>query len=77
MLTLEGSVNGRRITRVCETADSAVTEAALVLDGCPMHELRMLQILKSLHSAACGGRTWGWGGADFSLSLHGQPISGA
>jgi hypothetical protein len=77
MLRLEGSVNGRRVTRNCETADSVTTAAAVLLDACAINELRLLRILKSLHLAALGGRTWGWSAAEFTLSLHGQQGDGA
>lgn len=75
MLMLEGQVNGRRVARDCETADAVAWAAAVLLDACAIHELRLLMILKSLHSAALDGRTWGWSGVDFVLSLHGRPDS--
>jgi hypothetical protein len=73
MLRLEGSVNGRRIARTCDTADAVTTEAAIVLDACVVSELRLLRILKSLHAAARDGQTWGWSAPEFALTLHGQP----
>lgn len=72
MLRLEGSVNGRRVARDCETADSAAATAAVLLYECAINELRLLRILKSLHRAALDGRTWGWSATEFSLSLHSQ-----
>jgi hypothetical protein len=77
MLRLEGNVNGRRVARTCESADSAVTEAAIALDACAINELRLLRILKSLHLAALDGRAWGWSAAEFALTLHGQQDDGA
>lgn len=77
MLRLEGQVNGRRVTRSCDTADSVTTAAAVLLDACAIHELRLLRILKSLHSAALGGRTWGWSAAEFALTLHGEDDNAA
>lgn len=70
MLKLEGNVNGRRVSRLCESADEAVTEAAMLLDTCVINELRLMQILKSLHAAASDGLTWGWSSPNFALSLH-------
>ena len=72
MLRLEGSVNGLRVARNCETADSVTATAAVLLDACAINELRLLRILESLHLAALDGRTWGWSATEFSLSLHGQ-----
>lgn len=65
-------MNGRRVTRTCATADSVTTAAALLLDKCAIHELRLLRILKSLHVAALDGRTWGWSATEFSLTMHGR-----
>lgn len=76
MLTLEGQVRGRRVVRDCDTADSVTSLAALLLDACGINELRLLMILKSLHTAALDGRTWAWSGADFVLSLHGEQVNG-
>lgn len=76
MLRLEGNVNGRRIMRTCESPDEVTTEAAIALDKCPINELRLMRVLKSLHAAACDGRTWGWSAAEFALTLHGQPDNG-
>jgi hypothetical protein len=70
MLRLEGTVNGRRIVRDCDSPDEATTETALVLDGCAIHELRLMQILTSIYTAARDGRTWGWSGTEFALTLH-------
>jgi len=72
VLRLEGSVNGRRVARNCDTADSVTTVAAVLLDACAINELRRMRILKSLHLAALDGRTWGWSAMEFELSLHGQ-----
>ena len=72
MLRLEGEVNGRRVARSCDTADSVTTAAAVLLDACAINELRLLRILKALHLAALDGRTWGWSAAEFALTLHGK-----
>jgi hypothetical protein len=72
MLRLEGSVNGRRVTRTCESAESVARTAAALLDACAISELRLMRILKSLHLAALDGRSWGWSATEFTLSLHGQ-----
>ena len=40
------------------------------------NELRLSMILRSLHSAALNGRTWGWSAMEFALTLHGQPDGG-
>lgn len=72
MLRLEGSVNGRRVARTCETPDAATTTAAVLLDGCAINELRLMRILTSLYGAALDGRTWGWSAPEFSLTLHCQ-----
>lgn len=72
MLRLEGHVAGRRVARDCDSADAAAWTAAVLLDRCAIHELRMLRILKSLHVAALDGRTWGWSAAEFALTLHGR-----
>jgi hypothetical protein len=72
VLKLEGSVNGRHVTRNCETAVSATSAAAVLLDACAINEHRLIRILKSLHLAALNGRTWGWSATEFTLSLHGQ-----
>ena len=77
MLRLEGSVNGRRVARTCETADSVTTTAAVLLDACAINEPRLMRILRSLHLAALDGRTWGWSAAEFALTLHGQEDGGA
>jgi hypothetical protein len=76
VLKLEGQVGGRRVTRTCESADAVTTAAARLLDGCGMHELRMLRILKTLHTAAIDGRTWGWSAAEFALTMHGRQDGG-
>jgi hypothetical protein len=76
VLRLEGNVNGRRVTRSCESADSVTTAAAVLLDACAINELRLMRILKSLHLAALDGRTWGWSATEFTLSLHSQQDSG-
>lgn len=70
MLTLEGNVNGRRVVRTAESPDEVTTEAAMLLDACAINELRLLQILKTLHSAACDGCTWGWSATEFVLTLR-------
>lgn len=75
MLRLEGEINGRRVVRDCETAESVTWTAAVLLDVCQINELRLGIILKSLHSAALDGRTWGWSAQEFTLSLHGREDS--
>ena len=77
MLWLEGYVNGRRVARSCDTADSVTNAAAILLDACALNELRLLRILKSLHLAALNGRTWGWSASEFALTLHDQQGGGA
>jgi hypothetical protein len=77
VLRLEGSVNGRRVARDCETADSVTTAAAVLLDACAINELRLLRVLRSLHLAALHGRTWGWSAAEFALTLRGHQDDGA
>ena len=76
MLTLEGHVNGRKVLRDCETAESATWTAAVLLDVCVIHELRLGMILRSLHAAAMDGRTWGWSAMEFALTLHGHQDDG-
>jgi len=72
MLRLEGNVNGRRVVRTCDTADSVIVIAAMLLDACAISDLRLLRILTSLHLAALHGRTWGWSAAEFALTLRGR-----
>jgi hypothetical protein len=72
MLRLEGEVNGRKVVRDCETAESATWTAAVLLDVCAINELRLGMILRSLHTAALAGRTWGWSAMEFALTLHGD-----
>lgn len=76
MLRLEGEINGRKVVRDCDTAESVTWTAAVLLDVCAIHELRLGMILHSLHSAALDGRTWGWSAMEFALTLHGQPDGG-
>lgn len=72
MLRLEGQINGRKVVRDCPTAESATWTAAVLLDTCRINELRLGRILRTLHSAARDGRTWGWSAEEFALTLHGQ-----
>lgn len=76
MLRLEGEINGRKVVRDCDTAESVTWTAAVLLDVCAIHELRLGMILRSLHSAALDSRTWGWSAMEFALTLHGQPDGG-
>jgi hypothetical protein len=76
VLRLEGDVNGRHVTRTCDTAESVIAEAARLLGTCTLNELRLLRILKSLHTAAREGRSWGWSAAEFTLTMEGWQDGG-
>lgn len=71
MLRLEGTVNGERVNEECQTADGLVIAAASTLPG-SLDGNRLLYILATLRSAAVSGRTWGWAGEGFSLTLSRQ-----
>ncbi|HTJ71451.1 MAG TPA: hypothetical protein VL551_28170 [Actinospica sp.] len=71
MLRLEGTVNGERVSEECHTADTLVLAAAASLPG-SLDGNRLLYILATLRSAALSGRTWGWSGEGFTLTLYRQ-----
>ena len=71
MLRLEGVVNGEPVSEECQTTETLILAAAASLPG-SLDGNRLLYILATLRSAALSGRTWGWAGEGFTLTLYSQ-----